>query len=723
MEHVWDILASQDRSEFLGLLALAALKATLLVAFAALLSLSLRRLSAATRHLLWASTLCAALLLPFLSSIHVLEVPIIPARVPAPEASAPEKSDAGEELPGIGPARRARDESSKSFESSGGATKGAGLQPGPSLPGEPSPAQGRPEQEAQAPKIAPSFLPRLVNWALVVWAAVVSLLLFRLLVGLTATRLLARSAVEFKDPALNRLFSSLLAEVKLSGGVRLLRSDRTTMPVVCGILRPAVLLPAEAEGWPEEQQRLVLLHELMHVARRDCLTQMIAQVACALYWFNPFVWAAARRLRVERERACDDYVLSVGTRPSDYARHLLEIARSMQERSVFEWSRTASVAMARRSQLEGRVRAILSKENRHRAASRAGAAWLLAVVCVLLVSLAVVRPTAINAEHTPAAGVAPAGGQSGGQHGAGILLTDSSAGGRTEIHAAAAGGAAGVPESTDAAGDGAREQSPTVWATAEVGEGGAQPGVALVAEQAAAATVALNVGPLAGQDQMAERLAGTQYGHDSKDSTQEGAGDFIDEMASVGFTKLSVDDLVGLKSAGVTADYVKSLRALGFASMTPREVVSLANHEVTPEYVRAIRAAGYNDLSLQEFITFRVHDITPEYIRSLRDAGYGGLTTRQLISFGVHEVTPSFIGGIRGAGYANLSADELVALSVHDITPEFIRKARSRLGELTIRQLVSLKNADIFGEDEDKEKSKDKDKDKEKEKMKDKGKG
>jgi beta-lactamase regulating signal transducer with metallopeptidase domain len=64
-----------------------------------------------------------------------------------------------------------------------------------------------------------------------------------------------------------------------------------------------VLLPAEAERWSEEQRRLVLLHELTHVTRRDCLTQMLAQVACAFYWFNPFIWSAARLLRVERSLA------------------------------------------------------------------------------------------------------------------------------------------------------------------------------------------------------------------------------------------------------------------------------------------------------------------------------------------------------------------------------------------------------------------------------------
>ena len=61
----------------------------------------------------------------------------------------------------------------------------------------------------------------------------------------------------------------------------------------------------------------VLLHELAHLRRRDPLWQLVAHCGLALHWFNPLAWFAVRRLRIEQERACDDFVLRAGIRASE----------------------------------------------------------------------------------------------------------------------------------------------------------------------------------------------------------------------------------------------------------------------------------------------------------------------------------------------------------------------------------------------------------------------
>ena len=81
---------------------------------------------------------------------------------------------------------------------------------------------------------------------------------------------------------------------------------------------------------------------------------MITGIVSALYWFNPLVWFAARRMRLERERACDDMVLNIGCKASDYATHLMEIAMSLHPLPS-----AGTIAMARHCQLEGRIEAIV----------------------------------------------------------------------------------------------------------------------------------------------------------------------------------------------------------------------------------------------------------------------------------------------------------------------------------------------------------------------------
>jgi TonB family protein len=125
---------------------------------------------------------------------------------------------------------------------------------------------------------------------------------------------------------------------------------------------------------------MVLLHELAHVRRGDVAAHCMARTALALYWWNPLAWKAWREFLKERELAADDVVLRTGERASDYAGHLLAVARSMQLAPAMGW---AGVPMARRSQLEHRVAAILDSRIERSATGRAwGFAAAVAAIAI-----------------------------------------------------------------------------------------------------------------------------------------------------------------------------------------------------------------------------------------------------------------------------------------------------------------------------------------------------
>ena len=217
------------------------------------------------------------------------------------------------------------------------------------------------------------------------WAIGVAAILAQMLLAYTRLFRLRRRSQPSPD---DQLAAPLARQLGISRHVTILENEEGSMPMTCGFLQPAICMPADARNWTEERRRMVLLHELAHVQRVDVTTHLLARLAFALNWWNPLAWLAWREFLKERERATDDLVLASGARPSDYAAHLLEVARGMQTSPALAW---AAVAMARRSQLEGRLVAILDSRVRRNAAGRASAVAAVVAAIALVAPFAAVR--------------------------------------------------------------------------------------------------------------------------------------------------------------------------------------------------------------------------------------------------------------------------------------------------------------------------------------------
>lgn len=175
-------------------------------------------------------------------------------------------------------------------------------------------------------------------------------------------------------------------------------------PLTVGALQPRILLPATAIDWDPQRRRVVLAHELAHVRRADVRTHALAHLMCALYWFNPLAWLAARAMKRERERACDDAVIGLGIRPSRYAQDLLEIARETGAR----FGPSAALAMARPSELEGRLLSLLASDRR-RSPVR-GVRWLVSATMLACAVLALGGEIGAAAPASPPSAIPPLGG-------------------------------------------------------------------------------------------------------------------------------------------------------------------------------------------------------------------------------------------------------------------------------------------------------------------------
>jgi beta-lactamase regulating signal transducer with metallopeptidase domain len=212
-------------------------------------------------------------------------------------------------------------------------------------------------------------------WVMLGWFAGCCIYLSYLAIAYFSLTLLGHRSAAITDPQWAQLLDEAKQRMNFHRPIRLMQSTRRSMPMIWGIGRTSILLPADATDWPQSQRRAVLLHEIAHARRLDCLTQLLVQLACALHWFNPLIWLNWKWMQIEREKACDDLVLTAGAKASAYAEQLLQIASQRRGGS------TAAIAMARRSSIEGRLLAILDAKRNRRAIS-----WTAAVIALMLMA-------------------------------------------------------------------------------------------------------------------------------------------------------------------------------------------------------------------------------------------------------------------------------------------------------------------------------------------------
>jgi TonB family protein len=348
---------SWNESALFSMFVNAALKSTAVLGVAWLANLLLRRASAASRHLVWTGAAAAIVALPLLAVL-------LPA-LHAPVFLAPINTGVLFQT---------------TVTASGAAN---GTSASSSVPAAVSLAHS-------------SWKPDWMLYIMLAWVAGAAFGLLQMIFAAISVARIRRQSAPVGDANLCR---ALARSLGIRHAVDVLEADSGTMPMTFGMLRNTILLPADAANWSEERRRVVLLHELAHVRRGDTASHVLARVALSLNWWNPLAWTAWREFLKERERATDDLVLQAGARASEYAGHLLEVARTMQHAPAVGW---AAIAMARPSQLEGRLLAILDPQVNRRCPRRATAGF-----AALLAVAAVVPLAAVQSQDSVTQSVAP----------------------------------------------------------------------------------------------------------------------------------------------------------------------------------------------------------------------------------------------------------------------------------------------------------------------------
>ncbi|MCA9051628.1 MAG: hypothetical protein KDA89_22975, partial [Planctomycetaceae bacterium] len=346
------------------------------VAYTALKVLKLR--DSNIRHRIWSGVLIGMLSLPVLSGFippialpfeadiawlaQVADTPAVPTGSPSigiPNSAAPADDSAAREPWANAPAADFNEPLPNSIAAVGDretAERSANEESFDTAESLPSDFAQPLSPEVRSRALFVAFVQTALPIAFVAWVLGVAFFAARTSVGLFVTsRLLRRSRSLHND--LPSGCSAAVLKALQNGSVRLMSSSEIRVPVTVGWWKPTVLLPASWQDWSTSKLDAVLAHETTHVARRDFIVAVLAEVNRCVYWFHPMSWWLRRTLSDLAEEACDDAAIDLTGNPAGYARHLLEVASALAHghgRIVHP-----GLSMARASNVESRIATIL----------------------------------------------------------------------------------------------------------------------------------------------------------------------------------------------------------------------------------------------------------------------------------------------------------------------------------------------------------------------------
>ncbi len=533
-------------------------------------------------------------------------------------------------------------------------------------------------------------------WMVAIWLSGVLLLSLRMVGGWAMAQRLKRRQTNPASDEWQSVLQDLCARLRVSRPVRLCQSLLIEVPTVIGWLKPVILVPVRAlTGLTPQQLEALLAHELAHIRRHDYLVNLLQTIIETLLFYHPAVWWVSHQVRVERENCCDDMAVAACGDVFVYAHALAELEQLRMGSDAPALTMAASgTSLVRRI---GRLVKLPAPASHRSSPWLAGFIAIATILC-MWVTARTDASAKVDAVADAYVSALPS------SHELTASSVDVQTGRATNEHRLEV------------------KEKIIEGATREERHDAAQE-IHSEAESIEPSVVNVETPILAAQEPQAESSGAEQA---QEGSAASGGGDYIDELAAEGYTKLSVDQIITLKIHGVDRNFIRQMKSLGFSNLSVDKLAALKIHGVSAATIEMMKSAGFDNLSPEQLIAVRIHGLTPafvqemkshlrgslslekllalkihgvdgDYIESLKAAGFENLTADQIAGARIHGVTPAFARAMKEAGYANLSLDKLVALRIFGVTPEFVRAVKSRgFDDLTVEQLIELKRLGII---------------------------
>ncbi|HEY2093837.1 MAG TPA: M56 family metallopeptidase [Thermoanaerobaculia bacterium] len=525
-------------------------------------------------------------------------------------------------------------------------------------------------------EIAHDALPNVV----LLWLVGVTVLSIRLVVSWSRIKKLALTA-EPASETWQRTLARLASGLALQRGVAILESAAVEVPTVIGWLKPLILLPLSTiSALKPEEIEMLLAHELAHIRRHDFFVNLMQTAVETLMFYHPAVWWMSHRIRVEREHCCDDMAIETCGSALRYARALTHLEELRAHQTELALAANGGSLLTRIRRL------VVSGDDTGSDTSRWGAA--AAVLAVVIALLAIPSMPALakrNADELPTN--PPKKAVAAKPSTTTITVDSKTTTCDKDIDTEDFDADFDVPEPPEPPDPPDPPDAPMVYAADEAG----MRDVALVPRVAAVPRIAIAPRVMATPVVAPMAMAFASSVVDNVvPAVIEGVAGGIEGGVKGGISggvtvhtrarrhlgengKLSVDDLIILRSAGVTPDYISQMRNTGLGDLTLDEIVAMRSQGVSPDYVSQMRSSGIEIRTAREIITLRAMGVSPAYVKEMAGAGYHNLNAKELMELRSQGISPAFVKALSDAGYSNLTVRDLVRLAASGVNADFIR--------------------------------------------------
>lgn len=540
----------------------------------------------------------------------------------------------------------------------------------------------------------------ILPWLVLIWAAGVLLLSLRFIGGLAFAQRLKRTETKTLIQAWQERVDMLSARLRISRPVLLCESVLVEVPAVIGWLRPVILVPASTlVGLSPSCLEVLLAHELAHIRRYDYLVNLVQSAIEILLFYHPAVWWISNQVRQEREHCCDDLAVST-------CGNVLLYARALTELEQLRITMPQLAVAANGGSLLRRIHRLISPSP---PALFQVSSWLISLSifvtgCIIVASA---QNTILSSNTTmqdfgtsephrliqvpsePPPATLPI-----------YLIPNRSTTDLSdtlpktplnELEGSALFNSFTFVNQEETGSTSEQNQAESLQHSQDLRNELADLGASSLSDDKINEMRALGITtdyikdmkPLLQRLSIADLINLRTYG-----LTKE----YISEIQSLGYQELAIKELVSLRVNGISSTFIETMKSLGYKDLSVNQLIAFKLQGVFPAYIQSMKELVGNNLSAAQLIDMRVQGVSAEFIQEMKAEGYSYLSADHLIGFRVYGVTLKFIKQMQALDYSNLSADDLIALKVSNVTPAFIDSLKAKgYGVMPVERLIELR--------------------------------